>query len=95
MPSRNYKAAGLIRQSGLPCPQFQVYFLLSLRNFRLEAGGMGPEGIQFRPRSTPLPPLGSLTELRIEGMDCGNCARAVTEALQAVSGVSRSVVDLH
>ena len=56
---------------------------------------MGPEGISFRPRSTPPPPLGTLTELRIEGMDCGNCARSVTEALQGVPGVSRSVVDLR
>lgn len=56
---------------------------------------MGPEGISFRPRSTPLPPLGTLTELRIEGMDCGNCARSVTEALQGVPGVSRSVVNLQ
>ena len=52
---------------------------------------MGPEGISFRPRSTPPPPLGTLTELRIEGMDCGNCARSVTEALQGVAGVSRAV----
>jgi len=75
--------------------RFLECFLLSDRKTSIDAGGMGPEGIQFRPRSTPLPPLGSLTELRIEGMDCGNCARAVTEALQAVSGVSRSVVDLR
>ena len=75
--------------------RFLECFLLSDRKFWLDAVGMGPEGIQFRPRSSPLPPLGSLTELRIEGMDCGNCARAVTEALQAVSGVSRSVVDLR
>lgn len=39
--------------------------------------------------------LGALTELRIEGMDCGNCARSVTEALQSVPGVSRAVVDLR
>ncbi|MCX6871340.1 MAG: cation-translocating P-type ATPase [Verrucomicrobia bacterium] len=39
--------------------------------------------------------MGTLTELRIEGMDCGNCARSVTEALQGVPGVSRSVVDLQ
>jgi Cu+-exporting ATPase len=75
--------------------RFLECFLLSDRKTSIDAGGMGSEGIQFRPRSSPLPPLGSLTELRIEGMDCGNCARAVTEALQAVSGVSRSVVDLH
>ena len=56
---------------------------------------MGPEGISFRPRSTPPPPLGTLTELRIEGMDCGNCVRSVTEALQGVAGVSRAVVDLR
>lgn len=56
---------------------------------------MGPEGISFRPRSTPSPPLGTLTELRIQGMDCGNCARSVTEALQGVPGVSRAAVDLQ
>ena len=56
---------------------------------------MGSEGIQFRPRSTPPPPLGTQTELRIEGMDCGNCVRSVTEALQGVAGISRAVVDLR
>lgn len=56
---------------------------------------MGPEEISFRPRSAPSTPLGTLTELRIEGMDCGNCARSVTEALQGVTGVTRAVVDLR
>ena len=56
---------------------------------------MGSEGIQFRPRGTPPPPLGTQTELRIEGMDCGNCVRSVTEALQGVAGISRAVVDLR
>ena len=56
---------------------------------------MGSEGIQFRPRSTPQPPLGTPTELKIEGMDCGNCVRSVTEALQGVAGVSRAAVDLR
>jgi len=56
---------------------------------------MGSEGIQFRPRGTPPPPLGTQTELRIEGMDCGNCVRSVTEALQGVAGISRAGVDLR
>ena len=55
---------------------------------------MGPEPIGFRPRSSPPPPVGESTELRIEGMDCGNCVRSVTQALQSVAGVSRVVVDL-
>ena len=56
---------------------------------------MGSEGIQFRPRGTPPPPLGTQTQLRIEGMDCGSCVRSVTEALQGVAGISRAVVDLR
>ena len=56
---------------------------------------MGPEEIRFRPRSTQPTPTGTLTELRIEGMDCANCARSVTEALQGVPGVSRASVDLR
>ena len=55
---------------------------------------MGPEPIGFRPRPSPPPPVGKSTELRIEGMDCGNCVRSVTEALQSVAGVSRVAVDL-
>ena len=56
---------------------------------------MGPEAIQFRPRTRPTPPSGALTRLGIEGMDCGNCVRSVTEALQGVAGISRAVVDLR
>jgi len=56
---------------------------------------MGTEAIQFRPRTQPTPPLGTLTRLGIEGMDCGNCVRSVTEALQSVEGISRAVVDLR
>src|SRR5579872_6099816 len=34
------------------------------------------------------------TQLAIEGMTCGNCARHVTEALQGVSGVRSAMVSL-
>ena len=61
----------------------------------MEADLMGPEEIRFRPRSTQPTPTGTLTELRIDGMDCANCARSVTEALQGVPGVSRASVDLR
>lgn len=33
-------------------------------------------------------------QLRVEGMDCGGCARAVEIALQTVPGVLRARVDL-
>jgi len=36
----------------------------------------------------------SATELLVEGMTCGNCARHVTEAIQSVPGVQNAVVDL-
>jgi copper chaperone CopZ len=36
----------------------------------------------------------SVTELRISGMTCGNCARHVTDALRSVSGVQSASVDL-
>ena len=35
------------------------------------------------------------TELAVNGMNCGNCVRHVTEALQAVSGVARATVSLE
>src|SRR5262245_373332 len=34
------------------------------------------------------------TELSVEGMTCGNCARHVTEALQSVAGVHSAMVSL-
>jgi Cu+-exporting ATPase len=40
-------------------------------------------------------PEQSVTELAVEGMTCGNCARHVTEALQAVSGVRSAAVNLE
>src|SRR5882724_3732588 len=40
-------------------------------------------------------PSQSTTELTIDGMTCGNCARHVTEALQAVPGVRNAAVDLE
>jgi P-type Cu+ transporter len=36
-----------------------------------------------------------ITELTVEGMTCGNCARHVTEALQAVPGVRNVAVNLE
>jgi copper chaperone len=33
--------------------------------------------------------------LRIEGMSCGHCVKAVTEALEGVDGVERATVDLQ
>src|SRR5262249_14675585 len=38
--------------------------------------------------------VGTLTELRVAGMSCGNCARHVTDALQRVPGVHSATVDL-
>ena len=35
------------------------------------------------------------TKLSIQGMTCGHCARAVKNALEAVSGVSSASVDLE
>jgi Cu+-exporting ATPase len=37
----------------------------------------------------------STTELTVDGMTCGNCARHVTDALQAVSGVRSAAVSLE
>ena len=34
------------------------------------------------------------TKLSIEGMSCDHCVRAVTEALQGLSGVTKAVVTL-
>lgn len=34
------------------------------------------------------------TNLQIEGMSCGHCVRAVTQAIQGVPGVSAVQVDL-
>ncbi len=33
--------------------------------------------------------------IQVEGMHCGNCAKAVEEALAAVDGVSKAKVDLQ
>src|SRR5437667_5307462 len=40
---------------------------------------------------TAAPPV---TELRVTGMTCGNCARHVTEAIQAAPGVRSALVSL-
>ena len=42
----------------------------------------------------PEPAGNARVTLRVEGMDCSNCARAVTEALTRVSGVDTATVDL-
>lgn len=58
---------------------------------------MAQTSIQFRPRGTGGAPgsvTGARTEVVIEGMTCGNCARHATEALQGVPGVAFAVVDL-
>lgn len=39
-------------------------------------------------------PARAVTELSVTGMTCGNCARHVTEAIQAVSGVRGALVSL-
>lgn len=36
-----------------------------------------------------------MTELKISGMTCGHCQRAVTNALEAVDGVNNATVDLE
>src|SRR5213080_683282 len=38
---------------------------------------------------------GVVTELEVTGMSCGNCARHVTEAIQAVTGVRSAAVNLE
>ena len=40
-------------------------------------------------------PAGGVTELRVNGMNCNNCARHVTEALQRVPGVRNASVFLE
>src|SRR5712675_3323942 len=45
-------------------------------------------------KAPPMPQASSSTELSIEGMTCGNCARHVTEALQSVPGVHSAMVNL-
>lgn len=59
---------------------------------------MGQQSIQFRPRAAAQAAgIGSTspkTELIIEGMTCGNCARHATDALQGVEGVALAAVDL-
>lgn len=40
-------------------------------------------------------PESSITELSVDGMTCGNCARHVTEALQSVPGVRSATVSLE
>src|SRR5437879_846012 len=37
----------------------------------------------------------AITELEVSGMSCGNCARHVTEAIQAVAGVRSATVNLE
>lgn len=59
---------------------------------------MGQQSIQFRPRAAAhaagIGSTSAKTELIIEGMTCGNCARHATDALQSVEGVALAAVDL-
>jgi Cu+-exporting ATPase len=50
--------------------------------------------IQTESETRPASPVRN-TELSIEGMTCGNCARHVTEAIQSVKGVRNAVVSLE
>lgn len=59
-----------------------------------DSKGVASSGIQFRPRNAAPSSAGPTSVLRVEGMDCGNCARSVSEALQSVSGVAFAAVDL-
>ncbi len=40
-------------------------------------------------------PYQAVTELRVDGMTCGNCARHVTEALRSVAGVRSATINLE
>jgi P-type Cu+ transporter len=51
--------------------------------------------IEREGRAESATPEQSVTELTVEGMTCGNCARHVTEALQAVPGVRNAAVNLE
>ena len=56
---------------------------------------MADLGIEFRKPRTPPPSAGATTLLKVEGMDCGNCAQSVTTALRSVSHVFLATVDLQ
>src|SRR6185436_4558348 len=45
--------------------------------------------------TTGIEKASATTEVSVEGMSCGNCARHVTEALQAVPGVASARVALE
>jgi P-type Cu+ transporter len=51
--------------------------------------------IEHEEKAEPATPEQSVTELTVKGMTCGNCARHVTEALQAVPGVRSAAVNLE
>ena len=51
--------------------------------------------IELEVKSEAATPGRSVTELTVGGMTCGNCARHVTEALQAVPGVRNATVSLE
>jgi Cu+-exporting ATPase len=51
--------------------------------------------IEREDRAELATPEQSITELSVDGMTCGNCARHVTEALQTVPGVRNAVVNLE
>ena len=46
-------------------------------------------------KQTKRPAAGPVTELSVSGMTCSNCARHVTEAIQAVPGVRSATVSLE
>jgi copper chaperone CopZ len=52
--------------------------------------GCGAGGVASTPTTQT-----ATSELRVEGMTCGHCVRAVTEELTALAGVEVVDVDLH
>lgn len=52
--------------------------------------GCGAGGAASTPSSAP-----ATSELRVEGMTCAHCVRAVTEELNALDGVEVVDVELH
>jgi Cu+-exporting ATPase len=51
--------------------------------------------IETQSETQALPTASKTTELSVEGMTCGNCARHVTEAIQSIPGVRNAVVSLE
>ncbi|WP_308194222.1 cation transporter [Microbacterium sp. VKM Ac-2923] len=57
--------------------------------------GCGAGGVASTPTTQNLTAQAATSELRVEGMTCGHCVRAVTEELTALDGVEVVDVDLH